>query len=44
MRKNTHSAAVDQLFDAVLGLKDSVECYTFFEHICLNSVISSISG
>ena len=41
MRKNTHSAAVDQLFDAVLGLKDRNECYTFFEDICtINELLS----
>lgn len=41
MRKNTHSEAVDQLFAAILTLKDTEECYSFFEDICtINELLS----
>lgn len=37
------SEELDQLFDAVLALKDKEECYRFFEDICTISEIKAIS-
>ena len=34
MSKNIHTEAVDQLFEAILCLKNREECYTFFEDVC----------
>ena len=34
MNKKLHSEAVDQLFEAILCLKNKEECYTFFEDVC----------
>ena len=34
---------LDQLFDAILALKDKDECYRFFEDICTISEIKAIS-
>ena len=34
MNKKLHSEAVDQLFEAILCLKNKEECYTFFEDLC----------
>ena len=34
---------MDQLFDAILALKDKDECYRFFEDICTISEIKAIS-
>ena len=33
MNKKLHSEAVDQLFEAILCLKNKEECYTFFEEL-----------
>ena len=33
MNKKLHSEAVDQLFEAILCLKNKEECYTFFENV-----------
>ena len=35
MNKKLHSEAVDQLFEAILCLKNKEECYTFFEDCLL---------
>ena len=41
MSKNIRTQAVDHLFEAILCLKDSEECYTFFEDICtVNELLS----
>lgn len=41
MSKNIRTAAVDHLFEAILCLKDTQECYTFFEDICtVNEILS----
>ena len=31
---NLQSASIDRLFEAVLGLKTTEDCYKFFEDIC----------
>ena len=36
MNKKLHSEAVDQLFEAILCLKNKEECYTFFELLSLS--------
>lgn len=43
MSKNLRSEAVDQLFDAVLCLKNREECYTFFEDVCTINELMSLS-
>lgn len=43
MAKTIHSAAVDQLFEAVLSLKSKEECYTFFEDVCTVNELLSLS-
>ena len=40
MNKKLHSEAVDQLFEAILCLKNKEECYTFFEDVCTINVVS----
>ena len=41
MNKKLHSEAVDQLFEAILCLKNKEECYTFFEDVCtINELLS----
>ena len=41
MNKKIHTQSVDQLFDAILSLKDRSECYTFFEDIStVNEILS----
>ena len=41
MGKTIHTEAVDQLFDAILSLKNKEECYTFFEDVCtINELLS----
>lgn len=37
------SEEIDELFDAVLTLKDREDCYRFFEDICTINEIHSIS-
>ena len=34
MSKKIHTEAVDELFEAILCLKDKEECYRFFEDVC----------
>ncbi len=43
MSKNIRTPAVDQLFEAILCLKNIEECYTFFEDICTVNEILSLS-
>ena len=43
MSKNIHTEAVNQLFDAILCLKDREECYTFFEDVCTINELLSLS-
>ena len=41
MSKKIRTEAVDQLFEAILCLKDKEECYTFFEDVCtINKLLS----
>lgn len=41
MRKDIHSDAVNQLFEAILSLRDEEECYSFFSDICtVNELLS----
>ena len=43
MNKKLHSEAVDQLFEAILCLKNKEECYTFFEDVCTINDLLSLS-
>lgn len=43
MSKSIHTEAVDQLFEAILSLKNQEECYTFFEDVCTINEILSLS-
>ena len=43
MGKEIRTEAVEQLFDAVLTLKDKSECYQFFEDICTVNELLSLS-
>ena len=43
MSKNIRTPAVDQLFEAILSLKDSEECYIFFDDLCTVNEIQSLS-
>ena len=43
MNKKLSTRNVEQLFNAVLGLKDMQECYAFFEDICTPNEILSFS-
>ena len=43
MGKTIRTDAVDQLFDAILCLKDKDECYTFFEDVCTINELLSLS-
>lgn len=43
MGKNIRTEAVDHLFEAILSLKDSKECYAFFEDICTVNELMSLS-
>jgi TrpR-related protein YerC/YecD len=43
MSKNIRTTAVDHLFEAILSLKNSEECYTFFEDICTVNELLSLS-
>ena len=43
MRKNIHSEAMDQYFDAILSLKNRKECYAFFKDICTSGEMLSLS-
>ena len=43
MSKNLRTEAVDQLFEAILCLRDKEECYTFFEDACTINELLSLS-
>lgn len=43
MNKKIHTKAVDQLFEAILALKNKDECYGFFEDLCTVNEILSLS-
>ena len=43
MSKKIRTEAVDQLFEAILCLKDKEECYTFFEDVCTIYELLSLS-
>ena len=43
MSKNIRTSAVDHLFEAILSLENSEECYIFFEDICTVNELLSLS-
>ena len=43
MSKKIHTEAVDELFEAILCLKDKEECYRFFEDVCTVIELLSLS-
>lgn len=43
MNKKLKTDAVDQLFNAILCLKDQDECYSFFEDLCTVNELLSLS-
>ena len=43
MNKKIHTEAVDQLFDAILSLRNRDECYTFFQVVCAFNEVLSLS-
>lgn len=43
MGKNFRTAAVDELFDAVLSLQSREECYQFFEDVCTVNELQAIA-
>ena len=43
MNKKIHIEAVDQLFEAILSLRNKEECYTFFEDVCTINELLSLS-
>ena len=43
MNKKIKTEAVDNLFDAILSLKNREECYIFFEDLCTVNELLSLS-
>lgn len=43
MSKKIRTTAVDYLFEAILSLKNTEECYTFFEDVCTVNELLSLS-
>ncbi len=43
MSKNLRTEAVNELFQAVLTLKDTEDCYRFFEDVCTVNELLSLS-
>ncbi len=43
MNKKLHTEAVDTLFEAILNLETTEECYTFFEDLATVNEILSLS-
>lgn len=43
MNKKIRTEAVEHLFQAILTLKDTEECYTFFEDVCTVNELLSLS-
>lgn len=43
MNKKIQTTAVDQLFEAILCLKNKEDCYSFFEDLCTVNELLSLS-
>lgn len=43
MAANIHDHLTDQLFKAILSLKDEEQCYKFFEDICTISELKALA-
>lgn len=43
MNKKLRTEAVEHLFEAILNLRDSEECYAFFEDVCTVNELLSLS-
>ena len=43
MSRNIRTGSVDELFDAILSLRDREECYRFFEDLCTANELLSIA-
>lgn len=43
MSANIHDHLTDQLFQAILSLKDQEQCYKFFEDICTISELKAMA-
>lgn len=43
MNSKLKNEATDFLFDAILSLKDSEECYRFFEDLCTSAELKAMS-
>ena len=43
MSRTIRTESVDELFDAILSLRDREECYRFFEDLCTANELLSIS-
>lgn len=43
MKKDIRTKAVEQLFDAVLSLKNRQECFAFFEDVCTVNELFSLA-
>ena len=43
MNKKIKTEAVDDLFEAILTLRDTDECYAFFEDVCTVNELLSLS-
>lgn len=43
MNKKLKTPSVDSLFEAILSLKNTEECYSFFEDICTINELLSLS-
>ncbi len=43
MSSKVHNESVDNLFDAILTLRDRSECYAFFTDVCTMNEISSLA-
>ena len=43
MAANIHDHLTDQLFTAILSLKDEEQCYKFFEDICTISELKAMA-
>ncbi|WP_438431402.1 YerC/YecD family TrpR-related protein [Gorillibacterium sp. sgz500922] len=41
--KKLNDKSIDQLFEAILTLKDMEECYTFFDDLCTVNEIESLA-
>ncbi len=43
MSKDIRTEALDELFEAILSLRDKEECYRFFEDVCTVNELFSLS-